>query len=137
MKRWYWVALALMIAALGTGVIYYGVTKYQERKREAAYQRALLLYSNDIKPGLSRKQVESYLHGKNAAYRHMCCVGKHQAAWADLVRIGQEGAPWFCEENNVYVAFEFAAVEQHDFWEARDSDRLEQVSIFHWLEGCL
>ena len=45
----------------------------------------------------------------------MCCVasirGEHASfigsSWDDLVKIGEESAPWFCSENDVYLAFEF------------------------------
>ena len=67
----------------------------------------------------------------------MCCVEDSRSAYADLTKIGKEHAPWYCERHNVYVAFQFDAVEAHKPYEARDSDALKKVTIFHWLEGCM
>jgi hypothetical protein len=70
----------------------------------------------------------------------MCCAERAdfaKGAYDDLVRIGQEDPPWFCNENNVYVAFQFAAHEPHAVAQADPSDLLKTVTIFHWLEGCL
>jgi len=67
----------------------------------------------------------------------MCCVQKGRGAYDDLAKIAKEHAPWFCEAHNVYVAFQFAATDSHKFAEAHDSDILEKISLYHWLEGCL
>jgi hypothetical protein len=41
----------------------------------------------------------------------MCCVDAMELStrhsWDDLTKIGEENAPWFCGENNVYLAFQF------------------------------
>jgi hypothetical protein len=59
-------------------------------------------------------------------------------AYADIVKIGEEKAPWYCNKYNVYVAFEFETTEPHGtVTDARDSDRLETTSLFPWLEECL
>lgn len=75
----------------------------------------------------------------------MCCVANfrgqyvnHQGAgYDDLVKIGQESAPWFCAENNVYVAFEFNPKSQGELSDTNGSDILKRVTVFHQLEGCL
>jgi len=54
----------------------------------------------------------------------------------DLVKIGQEKAPWFCSEHNVYIAFEFNPKSEGEAPETNASDSLKRVSIFHELEGC-
>ncbi len=62
----------------------------------------------------------------------------HQGAgYDDLVKIGQESAPWFCAENNVYVAFEFNPKSQGELSDTNGSDILKRVTVFHQLEGCL
>ncbi len=66
----------------------------------------------------------------------MCCV-EERSAFADLVRIGQEDAPWYCSENYVFVAFEFAAVESHNPLKAYDTDSLKTVTLYRQLGGCL
>jgi hypothetical protein len=72
----------------------------------------------------------------------MCCVGIPRSAYADLVRIGEEKAPWYCNKYNIYAAFEFDTTEPHgpvaDFRDSLgDSDRLETTALYPWLEECL
>ena len=107
-----------------------------QQKREAAYQAKLQPYSDVLKPGMTRKSVEDYLRAKSVAFGQLCCVDERSTS-ADLVKIGKEKHPWYCEEHNVYIAFQFAAVEPHKGWEAYDSDTLKRITIFHKLEGCL
>jgi len=68
----------------------------------------------------------------------MCCIRVPRTAYADIVKIGEEKAPWYCNQYNVYVAFEFETTEPHGtVTDARDSDRLETTSLFPLLEECL
>jgi hypothetical protein len=106
------------------------------QKREATYQAKLQSYSDALKPGMTRKNVEDYLRAKGIAFGQLCCIDE-QSAYADLVKIGKEKHPWYCEEHNVYIAFQFAAVELHKGWEAYDSDTLKSITICHKLDGCL
>jgi len=59
----------------------------------------------------------------------------------DLVKIGKEDAPWFCSENNVYIAFQFIDREREQAvgftLHTDDLDSLKSVTIYPWLEGCL
>jgi hypothetical protein len=94
---------------------------------------------------MNRGQVERYLQTNGAQFRQMCCVanfrGKYVslkgAGWDDLVKIAEESAPFFCSENNVYIAFEFNPKSQGELSDTNSSDALKSVSIFHELEGCL
>ena len=128
--------VALIVVVFSAFAIRYVRSKRAEKKREAAYQSALSAYSKDLRPGMTRKDVEDYLRAKGIQFQRMCCIEERSAA-ADLAKIGQEDIPWFCSENNVYVAFEFAATEPHEYWIDSDSDTLKRVSIFRWLQGCL
>jgi len=85
---------------------------------------------------MTRKEVESYLRAKALGFQRMCCIDE-RSAFADLVKIGSEDAPWYCSEQNIYVAFQFAGVEPHEALKVSDSDSLKRVTIFRWLEGCL
>jgi hypothetical protein len=75
----------------------------------------------------------------------MCCVANFRgqirerkgAGYDDLVKIGEESAPWFCSENNVYIAFEFNPKSRGELSDTNGSDILKRVSVFHQLEGCL
>jgi hypothetical protein len=107
-----------------------------QKKREATYQARLQSYSDVLKPGMTRKYVEDYLRSKGVTFHQLCCIDERSAS-ADLLKIGMEEHPWYCSEHDVYVAFQFAAVEPHKPWEAYDSDTLKRDTIFHKLEGCL
>lgn len=107
-----------------------------KEKREAAYQAALQSYSEVLKPGMTRKEVQIYLQGKNVTFGQLCCIDE-PSALPDLVKIGKEKHPWYCSAHVVYIAFQFSAVESHKPWQAYDSDTLKRITIFHQLEGCL
>jgi len=129
--------LGLILVVLSAIVVGYVLRMQAQKKREGAYQSALHSYSEVLRPGMTRKEVEDYLRSKGIEFGPMCCIDE-RSAFADLVRIGKESAPWFCSEHNVYVAFQFAAVELHDNLPSRhDSDTLKRITIFRWLEGCL
>ena len=142
MKRWASLLLSLLLAAtLFLGVRYF-VRRHAQKKREAVYQQILQSYQQVLKPGMTRKEVEHYLHAKGVTFRQMCCInsklrGKH--SWDDELKIGEEDSPWFCGENNVYVGFEFSdnANSIGDFWRADDLDTLKSVALTHQLEVCL
>jgi len=144
MRRWYFYSAAV-IAVL---VIAFGVRHVsQERarqRREVEYQNALRSYSEVLRTGMTRKQVEEYLSAKKLPFRQLCCVsvkefsrGVYDDAYDDLVKIGQEDAPWVCSENNVYIAFQFLGRQKDSLRGAEPSDRLKDVIIYHKLDGCL
>jgi hypothetical protein len=139
MKRWLlWIAVVAIAVTLGAVVRSH--LRLEARKgREAAYQSALQSYSENLQPGLTRKAVEDYLRARKISFSYMCCMG--QEYYVDRVKLGEESAPWYCEEANVYVAFEFAAVDPHDprtaTHFARDSDVLRKIEIDRPVEGCL
>ncbi len=111
------------------------------QKREAYYETVLARYAGELKPGMTRLEVERHLQNNGARFRQLCCVNPKAnfagAGWDDLVEIGREDAPWFCSENNVYVAFEFNPKSQGEAPETNPSDILRRISVFHSLEKCL
>jgi hypothetical protein len=141
-RRWL-LPIALLLAVVVAALVVRRLSQERaQRKREATYQSALRSYSKDIRAGMTRKQVEDYLEARNVKFRQMCCVdASHRFStnvYDDLVRIGQEDAPWFCSEKNVYVAFEFTGPERNSSGRVADStDMLRTISTYQWLEGCL
>jgi hypothetical protein len=124
--------LALLLAAVPNAL-----GQSAKQKREAAYQAALQSYSEVLKPGISRKEVEDYLNAKGITHMAMCCV-EERSADADLVKIGKEKHPWYCSAHNVYIAFQFVDDRQEGGRSShQDSDKLKVITIYHWLEGCL
>jgi hypothetical protein len=136
MKRWLFLILALILIGLAATGIRYERKKRAQKLREEGYQVALHQYMAEFTPGMTRKEVESSLHFKEIEFQQMCCI-KEPSTLADLTRIGKEDARWFCSQSNIYIAFEFAAVEPHKPWKTLDSDILKSVTIYPWLEGCL
>jgi hypothetical protein len=138
----------LILILVAVPLIFFGV-RYEmkvraetqaQAKRETTYQAALRSYQQTLKPGMNRKEVEEYLRLKNISFRQMCCVEDHsKKSWDDLTKIGEEKAPWFCGDNNVYIAFQFTdhPEEKETWWRANDLDGLRSVTIFHWSENCL
>jgi hypothetical protein len=107
-----------------------------QKKREVAYQSALQNYSRDLRPGLRRTEVEGYLRARNVNFSWIYTGfgGRRESQYADILKIGEEAAPWYCSEAYVYVAFEFSGVEK---FKQDDSDLLERIEIFRPYTGCL
>jgi hypothetical protein len=137
-RRWWLLAIAaalLVVCVLGIKSV---IEKRAARKRQTEYEAVLREYSGSLKSGMPRREVESYLRLRGRSFRQMCCIRVRRNAYADIVKIGEEKAPWYCNKYNVYVAFEFETTEPHGTVpDARDSDRLESTSLFPWLEECL
>jgi hypothetical protein len=124
------IILVFCISAVGYWWKRRAEKKLEEQKREALYKSALSAYSKDLPLGMSRKNVEDYLGAK--------AIHFEKSSAADLVKIGQEPDPWFCNEVDVYVAFEFNFVEAHKrAWEPYDSDVLNWTHITRRGERCL
>src|SRR5437016_4289815 len=68
--------LAVVLGAVAMSVI--GVRHVLEtpakQKRKVAYQAALPPYSEVLKPGMTRNDMESYLPAENVQFGHTCCV---------------------------------------------------------------
>jgi hypothetical protein len=139
------VASAALIVSTSLWLAEHVRNRRKVAEREARYHIVLAHYASDLKPGMNREQVEQYLQMNGARFKQMCCVENFRgeyvslngAAWDDLVKIAEESAPFVCNENNVYVAFEFNPKSQGESSGTNNSDVLKKVSIFHQLEGCL
>lgn len=93
-RRMMLVIAAVLLITFGLGIK--GVIdRRAAKKRQAQYEAALKVYSDAMTPGLSRRQVESYLRLRGHSFRQMCCVGIQRSAYADLLKIGEEKAPWY------------------------------------------
>lgn len=124
------IVVLICASALGYGLKRRTDQRVEEQKRVAFYNSALSSYSKDLETGITRSHVEHYLGAKAIPYE--------KSAEADLVEIGQKPAPWFCSEVNVYVAFDFEAVEPHNrAWEPYRTDVLKRIHIYSRPGGCL
>jgi hypothetical protein len=146
--KWRSVSMVVSAALIVSISVWFAAHVRNRRKaaeREAGYQIVLAKYASDLKPGMNREQVERYLQSNGAQFRQMCCVANFRgeyvslrgAGWDDLVKIGEESAPFICNENNVYIAFEFNPKSRGELSDTNPSDVLKEVSVFHELERCL
>ena len=107
-------------------------------QRETFYQASLRSYSEVLRLGMTRKDVEAYLQGKGKAFKQMCCIERSpKNAYDDLTKIGAENHPWYCDKHNVYIGFQFVSAGSHTFPKADESDTLTKITVYHRLEGCL
>jgi hypothetical protein len=145
------VALSIVaVAAIGLGVRYELKKRFQQRhgklvqearqKRELGYQVALLSFRQTFAAGVSRKDVEESLRAQNIKFRQMCFVNsepRFKNVLADLTKIGEEDFPWYCGDNNAYIALQFSGGERRGVTPQSDrSDTLSAISIFGWSESC-
>jgi hypothetical protein len=139
------IVLVMVIVAVGL-IVRYELERTSQRKRQAFYLANLATYAQALKPGMTRKEVESYLRARNADFTQTCCVDSKEAgrrhSWDDLVRLGQEEHPWYCGRHNVYVAFQFADYTQDqrpddNRMQDDDLDTLRAVALYDTLEQCL
>ena len=121
------VALLLMVP------LYYVA---QSRLQERNFQLTLNRYSHLLKPGTSRKHVEEILRSRGVVFER-CCIDA-ASAYTDLVALGWEDSPWYCDRHLVCVAIEFVATEApHPVDTALDSDGLKTIKLTRQEGGCL
>ena len=129
MKAQHWIALIAAIASIFVLVHIGGIGH-----RNAQYRRALKAYSDVLRRGMKRSEVENYfIMLKYVSFNRECCVGSKRGTFDDLVEIAHEPEGWFCQEQVVYAAFEFAAVEPKREWVADPGDRLVMTSLYRSL----
>src|ERR1700752_925810 len=112
--------------------------RHKGAEHEAYYKTVLTEYASELKPGMTRERVELHLQSNGKRFRQMCCVaalrGEHvdgsDAGWDDLVKIGEDSVPWFCNQNNVYIAFEFNPKSFGELPKTNVSDILKRLSVF-------
>jgi hypothetical protein len=95
MKYWRLISVVVVFSFVAIAINNVREKRSQQR-RDVAYQTALRSYSEAIKLGMTRKDVEDSLHARNGAFQQMCCVDirKPWGVLDDLVKIGQEDPPW-------------------------------------------
>jgi hypothetical protein len=78
-----WLALLMVpVIVVSSITLHRRAEKADEKKkrdaeyRNAAFQLVVEKYSLDLKPGLTRNDVEEYLKSRNLTFRHQCCFGE-------------------------------------------------------------
>jgi hypothetical protein len=81
------------------------------------YKPALRPYVRDLKPGMTRNEIEDYLNSRNISFGHGCRAAMEQKtnapnqayyyAMDDWIELREEVRPWPCGTADVYIAFAF------------------------------
>jgi hypothetical protein len=137
MWRWSFIVVLAIITATA---VWLGVHRHDgrlKRERAAGYQRALHSYTDALPPGVIRKRVEDELRARGATYERVSGFDVAKA-YADLVKIGTEPAPWYCSKNNVYLKFAFDAADPGlGRISQSGSDVLRSIAVMPWPQDCL
>jgi hypothetical protein len=121
----------VLIAALAWMIPHYRGT--QRRKlREARYQTTLTSYSSELKPGMTRKEVEDLLRQKDIHLVRMLFQGP---TLDDFINIGQERLGWPCSKEEVNIQLHFTP--QGANREGAPNDILKDITLIHWPLTCL
>jgi len=123
-------SLALMGVSLGA------LTGCVARRTKAASHS----FSQVLKPGMTRKDVEDYFRANKIQFGQMCCVeDENKHSYDDVIEIGTRHFPVPCGDNSYYVAFIFNDQTQHPpvgFLQAEDLDTLRSITTVHWVDDC-
>ena len=101
---------------------------------------SVLSYSQVLKPGTTRKDVEDHLRANKVEFFRGCCAkGSDGHSLDDLVKIGTQHFPVPCGDTSYYVAFIFNEQTQHPptrIPQADDLDTLRSITKFQWVDDC-
>jgi hypothetical protein len=129
MKR-RWLSLILVGVSLGA------LAGCVARRSKAA----LLSYSQVLKPGMTRKDVEEYFRANKVQFSRTCRVeGSYKQSYDDLIKIGTQHFPVPCGDESYYVTFIFNDQTQHPpvrTPQADDLDTLRSITTIHWVDDC-
>lgn len=103
------------------------------KKREIGYQAIAKSYSERLKPGLTRREVEAYLKANGTQFTQRCYGGGDTACF-DFVQIGHERVPWFCSDHFVEIQFSFSG---RSWLSTAGTDILRSIGVHYHLDGCL
>jgi hypothetical protein len=124
--------LSLVLVGISLGAL----TGCVARRTKAAF----VSYSQALKPGMTRKDVEDYFRANKVQFSQVCCVeARHKHSFDDLIKIGTWHFPVPCGDESYFVAFIFNDQTQDQparFPRADDLDTLRSITTFHWVDDC-
>jgi hypothetical protein len=132
--------LIVVAAALSAMLMKSAAEKRVEKERHAVYESILREYSMALRPGTPRNQVEAMLDSRGRSFQQMCCLldkNRNRNALQDLVRIGSEPMPWYCNPTNMYLVFEFDSLPDPRSLKAHPDDTLRKIALSPGLQRCL
>ncbi len=131
-------AVVLLVLLLGAAAWLWARHRREQKIRdEAAYQAIVRQYEKDLREGMSRAEVENYLEGRHVKATLICCVAEYRGTYDEIVKVGVEGAPWYCTQIGVYVGLQFNGSATAAPALATPMDTLRKVSLFRRGEDCL
>lgn len=136
MRRWYFLIVAVAIAAVGFVDAHFRAER-QRAEQEANYQAVVASYSREFTLGMTRAEVEDRLNARGVSIGQTT-TGKDGDGLADLIRIGEvkDDVPWYCSRLGVYVELIFSSVSNKP-WDPSPEDTLKRVKHTDILESCL
>lgn len=142
MKQWRLPVLGLLLAVLACFLAHHVWQQHERNKREVRYQSVLHSYTEALKPGMRRVQVEDYLRAKNVRFQKLCCDGRAYTDWI-LVDLRRDDVPWYCSEVSVFIELQFDRSEPLPKVSnilnssPEPSDSLKKIELISRGEGCL
>jgi hypothetical protein len=132
MKR-AWAALTLgIVVVLSVIAIYRPLRRRAREKRDAAYQTHVASYSRDLRPGMTRKDVRSYLRARNTSFQ---ATGWQQRL-DDLVQVGEDDdAVWPFTHEWAYVDFEYLWGPPRPTLAFADGDILQKIELVRIIDS--
>jgi hypothetical protein len=122
-RRWHSTVL-ILICVLAAGIALDAAwERHVRRMRDASYLEALQSYSANLKPGMTRKDVEQSFRTRGVAFQQW-------GAESDLILVGKGKPDWVCSDKSEYLAFHFAPAQQGEAWKAQDADTLTRINLF-------
>jgi Na+-transporting NADH:ubiquinone oxidoreductase subunit NqrC len=128
------IALAIIVLVMGS-LIFFGARYWMKARaqdqRERNYQSTLLTYRQALKPGITRREVEGYLHSHQNDFQVVDLN--------DVLQVGQDKSTlFFCEGASVVLEFYFIASKQvHGEADvASDQDTLKGIDIVRIPGAC-
>ena len=105
-KRVAFVLVAVGLVALTWG----GYSKILQARREVTYRAGMMPFQRDLRIGLDRAEVQTYLDSRRVDYHRVRFGGSDADTYE--IKIAQEPDSLICEHWTVYVALEFSPAEK-------------------------
>jgi len=88
-KRWKVVIIVavVVVVVLGTWLGQHLRERRKAAEREVQYQTLLAKYTGELKPGMSREQVERHLQINGKQCKQMCCVANFRTRTHEFYRV--------------------------------------------------
>jgi hypothetical protein len=102
-----WIVLSVLLAVFISWYVRSGIV---QSRRDATYRQALTRFQRDLRLGMTRADVETYLKSRQVVYSRSYEGGS--GAWSFIKKIGEEpSASIVCASWSVFITFDFLSSE--------------------------